>query len=255
MGDAVLRHSKARRRPLVDVRRGLKLFSRLPIVQSTIAWLLSSYLAATFATMRWRYENRDPVDAAAVAPEGAIACFWHGRIALAPALRPVFRDKPRRVIISTSPDGEFIAKTVARLGFPAIRGTSALTDKRRTVAGAFTFREAVKFVLEGGVLIVTPDGPRGPAQRMPIGPVVMARLRGSPVYLCGLSASPAVTLRSWDRGLLPLPFGRGCAVFVGPLVVPRHADADALEAVRLNWEGQLNAAQARAAEILAAEAA
>jgi lysophospholipid acyltransferase (LPLAT)-like uncharacterized protein len=252
MGEAVLPHPKARRRPLVDVRRGLKLFFRLAGVQATIAWLLAFYLRATFATMRWRYENREAVDAAAVSPEGAIACFWHGRIALAPALRHVFRDKPRRVIISTSPDGEFIAKTVARLGFPAIRGTSALTDKRRTVAGAFTFREAMKFVQGGGVLIVTPDGPRGPAQRMPIGPVVMARLRGTSVYFCGLAASPAVTLHSWDRGLMPLPFSRGCAVFVGPLTVPRDADADALEAVRLDWEAQMNAAQARAAELLAA---
>ena len=230
----------------------MKRLFRTPWVQSTIAWLVSGYLRFTLATMRWRFENRAPADAAVAAPEGVIACFWHGRIALAPVVGRVMGDKPRRVIISPSPDGEFIAKAVARLGFPAIRGTSALTDKRRTVAGAFTFRDAMKFILDGGILVVTPDGPRGPAQTMPIGPVMMARMRGTPAFLCGLAAEPAIKLNSWDKGRIPLPFGRGCAVFVGPLTVPRTAgDAD-IEVIRADWQAQLNAAQARAEELVGA---
>lgn len=224
----------------------MKRLIRTPWVQSVIAWAVSLYLRATLATMRWRFENRGPLDSAVASPNGLIGCFWHGRIALAVVCRQVLKQKPRRVLISPSPDGEFITKVVGRLSFPALRGTAALTDIRRMRKAAATFRSALRFLEDGGMIAITPDGPRGPPQEMPTGPVTLARMRGTPVFLCGLAARPAITLRSWDQARIPLPFGRGSVVFEGPLTVPRDADAAAIEAVRIDWQDRLNAAQARA---------
>jgi len=224
----------------------VKRWIRTPWVQSVIAWAVSLYLRATLATMRWRFENRGPADAAVASPNGIIGCFWHGRIALAVVCRQVLKEKPRRVLISPSPDGEFITKVVGRLSFPALRGTAALTDIRRMRKGAATFRTALRFLEDGGVIAITPDGPRGPPQEMPPGPVTLARMRETPVFLFGLAAHPAITLKSWDQARIPLPFGKGCVVFEGPLSVPRDADAAAVEAARADWQSRLNAAQARA---------
>jgi hypothetical protein len=201
--------------------------------------------------MRWRYENRAIADAAAADPHGAIGCFWHGRIALAPACLPLFRGKPRRVLISNSPDGELIAKIVRRLGFPAIRGSSTM-DNRKARRSVQAFRDAVGFLGEGGVVVVTPDGPRGPAQRMPEGPVMMARTCGAPVILVGFAAHPTLTLRSWDKTQIPLPFARGCMVFDGPYRAPQDAAATSVDATRRDWEARLTAAQMRAEQLLAA---
>ncbi len=149
-------------------------------------------------------------------PTAASACFWHGRIALAVVCRRVLKRKPCRVMISNSPDGEFIARTVERLGVPAIRGSST-TDTRRQAPQPGGLRcEAVRFIEAGGVVAITPDGPRGPAQQMPEGPVALARASGAPVFLFGLAAQPALKLKTWDRTQIPLPFGRGCVVFDGP---------------------------------------
>lgn len=238
-------------KPEPSVRRSLKLFARRRWVQATLAWLVSAYLGLTLRTMRWRFENRGAADAAAASPDGVLACFWHGRIALAPACRPIFGRKPRRVLISNSPDGEFIAMVVRRLGFPAIRGSST-TDDRRERRSVQAFREAVTFIDDGGAMIVTPDGPRGPAEQMPPGPVMLARTRGTPVILLGIAARPVVKLKSWDRTQIPLPFGRGCAVFDGPLAVSRQADAEAVRAMRADWQARLCAAQSRAEALLAA---
>ena len=226
----------------------MKKFFRTPWVQSTLAWLVSVYLGATLATMRWRFENREPVDAAVGEPPGAIACFWHGRIALAVACRRVLKHKPRRVLISNSPDGELIAKIVGRLSFPAIRGSTTM-DSRANRRSIGAFRDAVKFIDAGGVVAITPDGPRGPAEQMPHGPVMLARARETPVYLFGLAARPTLTLKSWDKTQIPLPFGRGCVVFEGPLTAPHDAEP---EATRLDWQTRLNAVQARAEALLAA---
>jgi len=229
----------------------VKMFVRTPWVQGALAWLVSAYIGLTLATMRWRFEGLAAADAAVASPEGVIALFWHGRIALAVGCRRVLKRKPRRVLISNSPDGELVARIVERLGFPAIRGSSTMDNRadRRSIGA---FRDAVKFLDAGGVVAITPDGPRGPAERMPEGPVMLARARATPVFLFGLAARPAVTLKSWDKTRIPLPFSRGSVVFEGPLIIPRGADAEAIEAARLDWQTRLTAAQARAEALLAA---
>jgi hypothetical protein len=236
----------------MTVRRALKLLARQAWVQATLAWLVSGYLGLTLSTMRWRFENRAPADAAAASPNGVLACFWHGRIALAPATRPIFARKPRRVLISNSPDGEFIARVVRRLGFPAIRG-STTSDDRKERRSVQAFREAISFIDDGGAMIVTPDGPRGPPEQMPQGTVMLARTRGTPVILMGIAARPALRLKSWDRTLIPLPFAKGCAVFDGPLEVSRRADASAVREMRAEWQARLCAAQSRAEALLAGQ--
>jgi lysophospholipid acyltransferase (LPLAT)-like uncharacterized protein len=226
------------------------MFVRRPWVQSALAWLVSAYLGMTLATMRWRFIDRASADAAVAAPGGVIACFWHGRIALAVVCRRVLRNKPRRVLISRSPDGEFIAKVVRRLSFPAIRGSAnrpGAAHDQRTVAAS---RDVLKFIRAGGVVAITPDGPLGPAEQMPAGPVLLARIAEAPVFLFGLAAKPTLSLGSWDRTQIPLPFGRGCVVFDGPLSMSRDATAQEVESARADWQARLCAAQAAAAAAL-----
>jgi lysophospholipid acyltransferase (LPLAT)-like uncharacterized protein len=227
----------------------LKTLFRSQRVQGALAVILSGYLDLALRTTRWRFENRAAADAAVASPTGIVACFWHGRIPLGPACREVLATKPRKVMISLSPDGEFIARAMERLSFPAIRGSSARSsDAKDDKGGAGALREALRFIRSGGVVAITPDGPRGPAQVMAAGAVTLAKLSGAPVFLFGLCARPAVRLKSWDRTLLPLPFGRGAVVFVGPLYAPRDGDDEAL---RLDWQARLVAADAQAADLLA----
>lgn len=229
----------------------MKRFVRRPMVQSTLAWLLSAYLRMTIATMRWRYENRERIEPLVDGPVGVIACFWHGRIAIAVGLRKVLRSKPRRVLISRSPDGEFIAKIVARLGFPAIRGSSGRQDPARTLRGFAASRDVLKFMDDGGVVAITPDGPLGPTETLQLGALALARISEAPVVLMGIAARPALTLKSWDHTRIPLPFGRGGVVFEGPIAIPRETPPEAMEGLRADWQARMRAAQARADALVA----
>ena len=49
-------------------------------VQGLLAWLVAVYIEMLIVTVRWRFENREPVDEAMASPQGLIALFWHGRI-------------------------------------------------------------------------------------------------------------------------------------------------------------------------------
>jgi len=224
---------------------------RSPVVQSLLAWLIAGYVELLIATVRWRFENRHAADLAMASPEGLIALFWHGRIAQGMACRPLLAGKPRRVMISLSRDGQFIALAARRLRIPTIRGSAGAADSNLAKGGASAFRQALALLKAGGVMILTPDGPRGPREVLPAGPAQMARAARCPVFLMSLAASPALTLGSWDKARLPLPFARGQVVLEGPLRVAPDADEVALEAIRADWQGRMIAGQARAEALLA----
>jgi lysophospholipid acyltransferase (LPLAT)-like uncharacterized protein len=220
------------------------------MVQAALGWLVAAYIEVVIATLRWRRENEGPARVALDGPDGLIALFWHGRIVPAIACRPILKDKPRKVMISLSRDGEFIALAAERLRIPTIRGSTGRVGGGGSKGGALAFRQARGVVASGGVMIMTPDGPRGPSQVMQIGPVQLARATSAPVFLMGLAVSPAIRLGSWDEGRVPLPFGRAVLVLDGPLTMAEDADDAALEVARADWQERLRAAQARAEVLL-----
>jgi lysophospholipid acyltransferase (LPLAT)-like uncharacterized protein len=227
----------------------VKRWLRRPAVQAVLGWLIAGYIELVIATLRWRRENEAPALTALDGPEGLIALFWHGRIVPAIACRPILKDKPRTVMISLSPDGEFIALAAERLKIPTIRGSTGRGGKDGK-GGVVAFRLAMQVLASGGVMIMRPDGPRGPNEVMQSGPVLLARASGRPVFMMGLAVRPAIRLGSWDRGRVPLPFGRAALVMEGPLSVPASAADEALETLRADWQARLRAAQARAEALL-----
>ncbi len=222
----------------------MKALFRSPLVQGALAWILAGYLKACIATTRWRTENLGAAEAVWDAGGPVIVCFWHARISISPACWPLDRAQEPRALISLSVDGEFIAKAVAKLGFPAIRGSSTKksnTEKHK--GGAAAFRDVLKWLRGGGGIAITPDGPRGPAETMAEGAVMLARVSRAPVLLVGLASAPARRLPTWDRAVMPLPFGRGAIVWDGPFHVAADADLAALQAT---WAARLTAATQRA---------
>jgi hypothetical protein len=214
-------------------------------VQSTLAFLLAAYLRATLATIRWRHEGREVAEAIWNAGGPVLVCFWHSRIPLSPACWPLGRAQEPRAVISLSPDGEFIAKAMERIGFPAIRGSSRKdSDPTKEKRGAGAFRDILRWLKDGGGVAITPDGPRGPAEEMKEGPPLLARLSKAPVLLVGMASKPCLRLKSWDRAVVPLPFSRGVIVWDGPFGAGSDDD---LEALRVDWAARLSAAT-RAAE-------
>ena len=222
---------------------------RNPVIQAVLAWLLAQWMRFCFATIRWTHRNEAVAEQVWAEGGGVLCAFWHSRIALAPACWPAGRAQPGKALISLSPDGQFLARAVGRLGFPAIRGSSANKDKAdRAKGGSQALRDGLK-QLKVGALGVTPDGPRGPARQMAEGFPLMAKLSGAPVLLIGLSCKPALRLNSWDRAVLPLPFGRGAIVWEAA----RYPDGADTAAVAAAWTERLTAVEAEADAITGLE--
>lgn len=220
----------------------MKSFFRSAPVQGFLSLILAFYLWLVLRTIRWTWVNIAPAQAVLDKPGGIIACFWHGRIALSIAAQPlVVPNRPARLLISTSPDGEFIAQAMGRMSLPSFRGSSRKSkDPKRQGSGGAAYRQALEWLeKDGGVFILTPDGPRGPAEQMADGIMRIAKRTGAPIFLMGFAARPCKRLKTWDSMVLPLPFGRGAMVFEGPV---QFQPGDDLETVRTEWAARLTKA-------------
>jgi len=116
-------------------------------------------------------------------------------------------------------------------------------------SGAQALRALAAAVRAGEDVAVVPDGPRGPAERVQPGVVVLAALTGAPVVPFGFSARPAPRLHSWDRFMVPLPFARAAVVFGAAAVVSREADR---ETARIDLERTLQEVTERADRLVGA---
>jgi lysophospholipid acyltransferase (LPLAT)-like uncharacterized protein len=189
-----------------------------------------AYIVMLRATMRFEYRNHDALRRAREEYGQYILAFWHSRFVMMPYVYP---DKKIVVLISLHRDAEMLGRILDRFGLEVARGSS-------TAGGARGVREVVRRVRNGYDVGIAPDGPRGPRRRVQPGVITLARLTGLPVVPTTFSARPARRLRSWDRTLVPVPFGRGLFVCGDPLTVPREADRAEQERLRSDLEREID---------------
>lgn len=209
-----------------------------PVLQFLIGRTIGLHILIVAWTTRWRRVNRVVAERLWAEGGGVIGCVWHGRFMLTHALwsfRP--GDQPATFLISQSREGGIAAHAARSVGADVIRGSAAKGAKRK---GGVEATRAMKRHLENGGLVgVTPDGPKGPRMRVKIGPVQIAKMTGAPLLPLAWSTRWRITAKSWDRMLIPLPFGAGALVWGDPIYVPADADAAALEAARAALETEM----------------
>ncbi|MBI3597196.1 MAG: lysophospholipid acyltransferase family protein [Nitrospirae bacterium] len=149
------------------------------ILVRLIPWLGYGVIRGLRWTMGIRTLNFETADAFWKEGRNFIVAFWHGRQLMMP-----FANKGKKVsiLISQHRDGELIARTVARFGFHAVRGST-------TRGGAAALRRLVQRARAGDLLVMTPDGPRGPRHVVQPGVVELAKLTGLPIFPVTFSAS------------------------------------------------------------------
>jgi len=152
--------------------------------------------------------------------ETVILAFWHDQLLL---MVKGYRGPGAKILISASKDGELIARTMRKFGQEAVRGSS-------TRGGRKAFRELVELANQPFDLVFTPDGPKGPRHQVKEGVVQLARLSGRPVIPMAFACSRGKRFGSWDRFLLPFPFGRGVFSFGAPLYFDKSESSEEFRA-------------------------
>ncbi len=173
------------------------------------------------------------------APVPVIFCIWHNRLATCIKVLEVHR-RPHNsgagmaALVSASKDGAFLAGILEWFRVQPVRGSSS----RR---GAQALREMTTWAERGRDLTITPDGPRGPRYQIQDGITSLAQLTGLPIAPVALNLNWKISLKSWDRFQIPLPFAR-CEVCVGKSIrVPPDASDAERGKLRRQLEAELRA--------------
>jgi hypothetical protein len=144
------------------------------------------------------------------------------------------------VVVSSSPDGEILARLLRGYGYRAVRGSNRRGGLRSMV-------ELARAVRRGADAAVAVDGPRGPALVAKAGIVVVARLTGCPIVPLGVAFDRYKQFASWDSFRYPLPFARVVLTAGDPILVTRD---DPVEARRRELQAALQAARRRAERLV-----
>ena len=152
-----------------------------------------------------------------------ILALWHNRIFLA-----TYFWQHRDIVSMTSQsfDGEYIARSMRRFGYGAVRGSST-----RGAVGAFV--EMIRLMRAGCPTAFTIDGPKGPRYIAKMGAVLLAKKTGNPIL--PFTISPArfwEVKKSWDQSQVPKPFTRALVLIAPPIYVASDVDEAMLQAKR-----------------------
>lgn len=211
------------------------------------AWFQTLIGAAVVAHYRLVYATARPL----VRPDDLVRRFdaarpfvmaiWHGESLMVPFAAPVHW--PVHAMTSRSKDGGVVAYVLRAVGIQPIRasgrgrGSGDKVSRRGGVAGLIQARDALR---AGGIVTMTADVPKGVAYRAGEGIVTLAKLTGAPIVPVAAVCSRHIRLRTWDRFVVALPFGRIAVVMGEPIPVAVDADDAALEAARRAVETELD---------------
>ncbi len=152
-------------------------------------------------TLRYEIDDRAGVVGRPVTAN-YIGALWHNRLLIFPfVLRRFFPNRHGAALISASHDGDLLADGVQRFGYDVIRGSSSRL-------GASAILQLTQVLLSGRDVVITPDGPRGPAYELGPGIIFLAQKSGAAVLPMNLEYSRCWRLGSWDRFIVPRPFSK-----------------------------------------------
>lgn len=186
---------------------------RTKLAYSFICWIASKYIKFVSLTLKWKYLNKKHADTLWKNNENFILCFWHGRLLMMPLS---WKKKEKiNMLISEHPDGQLISKTVKHFGINTIHGSSSK-------GGIKAIRNIIKSLKLGQSVGITPDGPRGPRMKINSAIIKIASLTGRKILPLSCSVKNKFFLKSWDRFLVALPFGKACFFWGKPIMVKKN---------------------------------
>ena len=160
--------------------------------------------------------------------ESFILAMWHNQLLMQALNYAKFKKNGTiKVIVSEHRDGEMIRKIVSHLGVGALSGSS-------TRGGAKALIGAIKSIKKGIDVAITPDGPKGPIYEVADGIVAISNKTNAKILTCKIIPSKFWTAKSWDKFIIPKPFGKIDFYISEPFSVDNLTIDDAKELIKNN---------------------
>jgi lysophospholipid acyltransferase (LPLAT)-like uncharacterized protein len=199
-------------------------------------FVLSQSVDLLCKSLKTTFKNREVINTLENQNRNFILAFWHGQMLLAWYLH---RNKNFTALISKSKDGDLLAKILKHWRYNVVRGSSSK-------GGDVALGIMVDYAKNNESVVITPDGPRGPINRMKAGAVITAKKSKAPLILVGIGYNKKRVLKSWDKFEIPKFFSTVKAVYSDPVYVDSDLSFEDTSELILNCERKLNELQAEA---------
>mgnify|MGYP000005845591 CR=1 FL=1 len=186
--------------------------------------ILPSILNLLVKTLKIKIENSEVLSS-----KNFVLMFWHGKMLCGWWLG---KNKNFFGVVSQSKDGEILSRLLLKWGYKLIRGSSSKDSKE-------VMNQMINVLKDGYSIAITPDGPKGPREKMKIGGLIAAVRTNKPVILCGIEYAEKFVFKSWDKFELPKPFSNVLIRLSEPKNYPQGLSNDEYEKIRQELENEL----------------
>ncbi len=208
---------------------------------------LVAILVARYIRFVWRSNKVifEPENTKAVLEQEhpLILAVWHGQFILSPLLRPENIDA--RVLVARHGDANLIGQVMEQLGAGIILGAGA-GHKKVDKGGKAALVAALKALKNDISVVLTADVPPGPARKVGLGVITMAKLSGKPIIPVAIATKRYRSAKSWSRFTINMPLTRQAVVMGEKMVIPKTARGAVLEQYRQQLEQEMNRITSRA---------
>ncbi len=206
-----------------------KLF-KLSIIQKFLAYIGYLYILFVGITSRIEIINQEFSNKMWEEKKPFILAFWHGQLMM---IGHVWKSKAvLNMLASSHSDGRFGAYIAGHFNLKNI----SIESKNKSPS----LRQVFKILNNGNYLGVTPDGPRGPNQKVSEGIIKIAINSQVPIIPLGFASSRNFKLKSWDSFLITYPFSKCKFIWGDPIVIPSTTEDGEIEKYKLFLEEKIN---------------
>ena len=210
--------------------RVIKRFSKTHIGQKLIGFLFYTITSLISRSIRWEYLVENKKSNILNSNEEYIFCCWHNKLFLGPHLLP--RNRVINALQSSHSDGMVTSLAFKYLGMNVILGSSKK-------GGMKAFRKMVKCIKSGQSVAITPDGPKGPKEKVKEGIIKLAQITETSIIPLVWTTNKFKLINSWDNFVIPYPFSKGVYSFGKPIYVKKQINEYELETARQNLENEI----------------
>lgn len=190
------------------------LYKILPFMVATVG---QGMIRLILLTCRWEVKGLERFKNLA-SKEKCILMLWHNRLAItAPILYKFAPHFIYAALVSNSKDGKLISAVIH--SYKAGRTIHVAHNARYQA-----LQELIRYIKEKNeIIIITPDGPRGPRYQLKPGVAIAALETGAHVVPFTWKADRCWELRTWDRLKVPKPFAKINVSFEEPVYFKQNA--------------------------------
>ena len=159
-----------------------------------------------------------------------ILAFWHNQLLMISFSWK--KNKKLNILASGHSDGQFGAIIAQCLG----SNTLTISDKKKKI----NIRPIFDLLKNHNYIGITPDGPRGPKEKVSDGVIKIAKKSNVPIIPVGFWSSRNFTLNSWDSFLITYPFSKCVFAWSEPILIPNDLRDEEIPKFQLLLENKIN---------------